>query len=256
MLHEPSVALRGNGSCIPQPATWLLTPLPAQRSVYNYKWANIRSSNSKIQADGLVIQFEINILTAKESCWSFELFHVDGRGLGHEDNTHGSPLLSFSTVPYFHPSILLILWSTWLSRVSHRKVGGTWCPVFWTKTKTFPCSDKAAAHRKGSRNKICKAPSLALQYSYSQKTFKTLWHKVAERLWQLPEGRCCSPLSSAGSGAGADKLLSQPKVHVVTASGRCNNSGWCRRLSGCWCEISPKKGEVAPLSLLNQTWFV
>ena len=96
---------------------------------------------------------------------------------------------------------------------------------FWTKTTTFPCSGKAAACWKRSMDEICKAPSLALRWSYSLKMFKTVLHKVAKRLQQLPEGRCHSPLSWASSGTGAaahgaDKFLSQPKINMATASGR------------------------------------
>lgn len=85
--------------------------LPGEHRVCNCKWANIRSLNSKIWAGGLVIQFELNVLTAKRNCWCFGFFCVGGRCWGQEGSFNISLCcfsLLFPSPPPFNSSNSLI----------------------------------------------------------------------------------------------------------------------------------------------------
>lgn len=124
LLHEQSVALRVDVSTILQPPPLSLSAafsLPGEHRVYNCKWANIRSLNSKIWAGGLVIRFELNVLTAKGRCWSFGLFCMGGRWWGQGGSFSVSPCcLYYSLLPPFNSSNSLI------SMIKQSLAGGWW----------------------------------------------------------------------------------------------------------------------------------
>lgn len=121
---------------------------------------------------------------------------------------------------------------------------------FWAKTTTFPWSGKDAAGWERST----KAPSSAGQGSCSQKTFRSISHKGAERLQWFLEGRCCSPPSWASSVTGAVlrglvRLWANPRSMWQQPQEEAFSQ--CRRLSSCCCGTAGKSHKsFCP----NETW--
>lgn len=160
---------------------------------------------------------------------------------GEDKGDHSALVCVVFIVPYFHPSIPLILWLIWLSRVLH-EVGGMWHFVLLDKDHNLPLVRKRCCSA-GGGHQICKSPSWAGQGSCSQKTFRWISPRGAERMQWLLEGRCHSPLSWASSGTGAVltglvRLWANPRStwqqHQEEAFRQC------RRLSSCWCGTAVK----------------
>lgn len=161
-------------------------------------------------------------------------------------------VLPFFTIPYFHSSIPLILWIIWLSRVLH-EVSGTWCFVLLDKDHNFLLVRQSCCSLEGEQ-KTCTAPSSASQGSCSQKTFRSISHKGAERLQWVLEGRCHSPLSWASSGTGAVlmglvSLWANPRSMWQQHQEEVFSQ--CRRLSSCWRGTAVKSHKSF---CLNETW--
>lgn len=93
---------------------------------------------------------------------------------------------------------------------------------FWGKDHSFLLFKQRCCSLEGVQNRICKAPSLAVWWSYPQKTSETSqgsWEAVVAARRGMPLA-----LSWTCSGAvtdGPDKLPSQPKANAATAAGRC-----------------------------------
>lgn len=189
--------------------------LPGEHTVYNCKWANIRSLNSKIRAGGLVIRFELKVLTAKGSCWFFGFFCVGGRWWEQGGSFSISLCCPYSLLPPFNSSNSLI------NMIKQSLAWGWWDVTLCSfGQRPQPSFGQAKLLLTGRG-----APNLqsSLLGWPGQLLLENLQTDITQGSWEaaVVAGREV-PLTPRhwGCAQRAGEALSQPKVNVATASGR------------------------------------